>query len=236
MTETTAEIIDRFKALYAFDLQILRLEQDLTRSPGRLQEHRKAEQAVAAKIKMLTDKAAVLRAQAKIRENELKTREDKVAKLKEQSSEVRTNKEFVAFRAEIANMQDEVDSLQGEILKIMDVLEQADAKIAEFEQERTAIQERAAKTQADIDTRLADVRAKRDGLLEERKTMIEGLPKEQFVFYERTRSKRGKGGALIEGNYCGGCGDMLTRNDVYAVQNKTRLVACKNCNAYLFTP
>ncbi len=233
MTATMHEVIERFRTLHEFDLKILRLDKELNRAPAALRDHRKSVAAVDAKIKAVDDSTKIVKAQIKLRENDLKFKEDKVTKLKEQSSEVRSNKEFVAFKSEIANAQGECDRLQGEILKILAVVEQADAKIAELQEERQRQVEKVDAAQGEIDSKLAEVKQQRETLLGERSTYLEGLPDEQLKQYERVRTARGRGAAMIEGQYCGACGEPQTRNDVYAVQNRARIVNCRACNVML---
>lgn len=236
MTATMDEVIERFKTLHEYDLKILRLEQELRRGPAALQEHHAAVKSVEAVIQKIRDQMRLVRGKRKILENELKSREDKVGKLKEQAGEVRTNKEFMAFRAEIANSQDEAGRLQNEILKYLDIDEKAEARIAELEGERQTKVDSAEAAQAQIDERLSNVKQERDTLVSSRTTYTEGLPEEGLATYERTRRKLGKGAAILEGAYCGACGDMLTKNEVYSVQNRTRLVFCRSCMTLLYLP
>jgi len=236
MTTEWKEVLERLIALQGLDSKITRLNQQLNRAPRELKGREAAMAGLDAKIKKLTDRSRILKSQILLREHELKSHESKIGRLKEQASEVRTNKEFVAFRSEIANSQGECDRLQGEILKILDVVEQAEAKIAEYAAERQHEVEMGERAQGEIDSKLADVRARRDGLLAERPRCMEDIPKETREIYERVHRARGRGMAAIEGAYCSACGDVQTKNDQYAVQNRTRLVYCGGCNRILYQP
>ncbi len=234
MTTEWTEVLERLLSLQQLDSKIRRLEAELYRAPGDLKVREKAIAGFDAKMKVLKDRAQVLRAQVLLRENELRAHEGKIEKLKVQGSEVRTNKEFVAFRSEIANEQGECDRLQNEILKILDVVEQAEAKVAEFEVERTHEVDMVAKARAEILEKLADVKAEVDGLKKDRPTLLEGVPKEQLQLYEKVHAARGRAMSSLEGAYCSACGDVQTRNDVYAAQNRTRPVLCGGCNRILY--
>ena len=37
----------------------------------------------------------------------------------------------------------------------------------------------------------------------------------------------------VEIDYCSGCQERQTRNDIYAVENVTRVIVCKGCNRIL---
>jgi len=54
--------------------------------------------------------------------------------------------------------------------------------------------------------------------------------------YQKVHDARGRGMSPIEGAYCSACGEVQTRNDVYAVQNRTRPVQCGGCNRFLYQP
>ena len=236
MTTEWNEVLERLLSLQQLDSKIRRLRTELNRAPGDLKSREAAMADLDGKIKLLKDRAKVLRAQILLRENEHKSHLAKIAKLKTQASEVRTNKEFVAFRSEIANCQGDVDRLEGEILKILEVVEQADEKVAELETERAHELEMVEKAKAEIHEKLADVRAEVEGLEKDRPGRIEGIPKETLELYERAHQARGRAMSALEGAYCSACGDMQTRNDVYAVQNRTRPVLCRACNRLLFQP
>jgi predicted nucleic acid-binding Zn-ribbon protein len=236
MTTEWNEALEKLLELQRLDLKIARLNQTLTRAPAEVKTRAASVAELDGKAKMVTDRTKLLKTQLAVRENERKTNLGKIDKLKEQASEVRSNKEFVAFRAEISNVQNELDRLDNEMLKIMDVVEQAEAKVAEFEGERDRENELAQKAQAEVDEKLADVRAKRDGLLADRPALLEGIPKEQLGLYEKVHQARGRGMSALEGAYCSACGEGQTRNDVYAVQNRTRPVLCVGCSRILFQP
>lgn len=234
MTTQVSEVLDRLLQLAAHDDRLKRLEETLARAPAAAQVHEAAAAEVAGKIRLLAEKLAVLKAQVRLRENELKGHEQKVARLKQQSGEVRTNREFMAFRSEIANTQAEADRLAGEVLRILDVVNQAEARLAALSAERDRALEAAAEARRQEEEDQLERKAERDGLVRERPACSEGIPAEALELYERARQARGHGMAVLEGAYCSACGDLQTRNDVYAVQNRTRLVPCKGCNRILF--
>lgn len=236
MTTEWKEVLERLITLQDLDSRISRLNKRLNRAPRELKGRETTMAGLDVKIKKLVDRTRVLKSQILLREHELKGHENKIQKLKEQASEVRTNKEFVAFRSEIANTQGESDRLQGEILKILDVVEIADSKVAEYQAERQHEVDMGDKARAEIASKLADVSAMRDGLLTERPAMLKGIPKETIEIYEKVYKARGRGMSPLEGAYCSLCGDVQTKNDQYAVQNRTRPVICGACNRILYQP
>lgn len=230
------EIIERLKALDALDRQVRRCDEELSKGPKAMAEQAAAVAALTAQSKSLDDKAKVLKAQIRLRENELKSHEVKIARFKEQSGQVKNNKEFMAFRAEIANAQAEVDRIQGEVLKILDVVQQAEARVTELGVQRAAAQAKLDAGLARMATALSSFQVERDALLVQRPGKLAGIPPETLDVYERARRGRGNGLSSVEHEYCAACQERQTRNDLYAVENLTRVVSCKACNRILCAP
>jgi predicted nucleic acid-binding Zn-ribbon protein len=233
MTTATREIVERLLALQELDNEIRHRDRDLEESPERLAAFREEMHDIEQKIKALDERRLVLKAQTKLRENDLRGFEQKIERLKKQSSEVRTNKEFVAFRSEMANYQGDVDRLQGEILKLMEVAEQAEARIAALREERARVEARVAEARARMAGELAGARRDRDEIFARRPALLDGIPSEPLQLYERVRKAREYAVARMEGEYCSGCMEHLTKNEVINVQNAVRLVQCRGCNRIL---
>lgn len=236
MTIDMQEAGDRLRVLYNHDLKIQHLERDLETGPARLIGLEAKVAEIDKKIKAVHERAMILRAQIKLRENELKATELKVERLRAQSSEVKTNKEFVAFRAELSNFQAEADRLQGEVLKILEVVEAADKKIESMKADRERAVGNVDLSRAKLDESLEDVKKERDDMLVSRKALLQEVPAEALVVYERVHKIRGDAIAWLEGEYCGSCMERLTRNDQIAVQNSSRLIQCRGCNRILMAP
>ena len=234
MTAAADEVLQQLIALDGLDAKILRLDRQLQRAPAALGEREKSVAAIDAKIKLLSDKTQVIRTQIRVKENEYKTVEDKIERMKEHSSELRNNKEFVAFKAELSNAQAECDRLLREVDKMQDVVNLADQKVTKLTGQRDEEALKLEMLRQQTQERLAHVRDKKEHLLAQRPELLKAVPHEQRSEYERVRTARGRALSPLEGNYCSACGDLQTRNDVYAAQNRTRLVPCKTCNRILF--
>lgn len=220
-------------ALHDLDSRVQRLEREIRDGPAVLAGLQAQVAQIEKKKKAVDERVMVLRAQIKLRENELRATEQKIERTKKQASEVRTNKEFVAYRAELSNYQADSDRLQGEVLKILEVVEAAEKKTASFEQDKAGIAAKIDSAQSALDESLESVKQERDALLEKRPELRKGIPGENLQAYERVQRSRGTALAPIDGEYCSACMERLTRNDVYAVQNRSRLVQCRGCNRVL---
>jgi predicted nucleic acid-binding Zn-ribbon protein len=112
-------------------------------------------------------------------------------------------------------------------------VQQADTKVAELAAQKAAAQKKLDEARAKVDGTLAHVKHERDSLRAQRSERTAGIPPETLEVYERGRKSRGDALATVEGEYCSGCGERQTRNDLYAVENRTRIVTCKGCNRIL---
>ena len=100
--------------------------------------------------------------------------------------------------------------------------------------ERARAEQKRREALDKVEGRLESVRAERDRLKGQRPALLKGLPPEPVEAYERARKSRGHGISRTEGDYCAGCLERLTRNDLVAVENCSRLVQCRACNRILF--
>ncbi|MFM8979103.1 MAG: zinc ribbon domain-containing protein [Planctomycetia bacterium] len=238
MSETlnVPDTLARLKALADLDNRVRALDERLDKDPKAVAEEAAKVAAVDAQIKKFEDAIKMARVQARAMEGELKGCEGRIAKLKEQSGSVRTNKEFMAFRAEIANNQAEADRLQAEALKVLGMVEQAEARLKDLRAQRAFAQGRLDEGRAATAARLSDVKAERDRLAGERPARLAGIGPEALDVYDRARRSRGNGVATLEGEFCSACQERQVRNDILAVANGTRVVACKACNRVLVQP
>ena len=109
--------------------------------------------------------------------------------------------------------------------------------MAELVGQRQAAQTKLDAARAHVDGLLDNVKAERDHLLGQRPEKLVGIPRETLDIYQRALKSRGNAlASVVEVDYCSGCQERQTRNDIYAVENVTRVVVCKGCNRILCAP
>lgn len=234
MTASFRDVIQKLRTLQALDLRLARLDREITDGPLAVASYLRAVAAVDAKIAALDERVKLLKAQAKLRENEAKTAEGKVERLNTQASEVKTNREFQALRSEIANAKLEVSKQEDEILKIMEAVEAQDKLIAVAREERAREQKRYDAEKVKVDAAIDGLRASRAELAKERPPLLVDVPKEALSIYERVAKARGDAVVPLEQDFCSGCMERLTKNDVVTILNASRLVQCKSCSRILY--
>jgi len=235
MTASFRDVIDKLRALQDLDLRLSRLDREITDGPLAVASFQRSVAAVDAKLATLEERAKLLRAQAKLRENEAKTAEGKVERLNQQASAVKTNREFQTLRSEIANAKLDVSKLEDEILKIMEAVDAQEKLIAAAKEERAREQKKLDVEKAKVDAAIDGLKASRAEMAKGRPPLTVDVPVEALSIYDRVAKARGAGVVPIEQDFCSGCMERLTKNDVYTIVNATRLVQCKSCGRILYS-
>ena len=235
MTASFRVVIEKLRALQDLDLRLFALDREITDGPLAVASYLRSIAAVDAKIAALDERTKLLKAQAKLRENEAKTAEAKVEKLNHQAGEVKTNREFQALRSEIANAKLDVTKQEDEILKIMEAVEVQDKLTATAKEERAREQRKYDVERAKVDQAIDGLKASRAELAKHRPPLTVDIPLESLTIYDRVAKARGAGVVPLEQDFCSGCMERLTKNDVYTIVNATRLVQCKSCGRILYS-
>lgn len=235
MTASFRDVIDKLRALQDLDLRLFRLDREIKDGPLAVAGFLRAIAAVDARIAALEERTKLLKAQAKLRENEAKTAEARVERLNQQASDVKTNREFQALRSEIATAKLDVTKQEDEILKIMEAVEAQDALVAAAKEDRAREQKKYDAERAKVDAAIDGLRASRDEMAKARPPLTVDVPLESLQIYDRVAKARGAGLVPIEQDFCSGCMERLTKNDVFTIVNATRLVQCKSCGRILYS-
>ena len=234
MTLSPREVLDRLQVLQALDRKLAAFDREIVGGPRAVEGFTRAVAAVDATIAQIDERTKLLRAQVKLRENEAKTHETRVEKLQDQSSGVKTNKEFATLRSEIANAKLEVTRVEDEILKIMEAVEVQEKLLASAKADRAREAKRLEVEKAKVDAAIDGLRASRELLAKDRPPLFVGIPPESLSIYERVVKVRGNAVVALEGEYCSGCMERLTKNDISAVHTVSRLIQCKSCSRILY--
>jgi predicted nucleic acid-binding Zn-ribbon protein len=237
MTANPREVIERLRVLQDLDHRIGRLDREITDGPKAVESFQRAVAAAVEKIAQIEERLKLLRAQVKLRENEAKTAQTRIDRLQDQAGQVKNNKEFTALRSEVANARLDMGKMEDEALKIMEAADVQEKALTAAKEERAREEKKLAAERAKVDAAIDGLRAGKAQLLSQRPALTKDLPAEPLLLYDRLAGARG-GTAIvaIEQDYCTGCMERLTRNDVYAILNASRIVHCKSCGRILYGP
>jgi predicted nucleic acid-binding Zn-ribbon protein len=237
MTANPREVIERLRALQELDHRIGRLDREITDGPKAVESFQRAVAAAETKIAQIEERLKLLRAQVKLRENEAKTAQTRIDRLQDQAGQVKNNKEFTALRSEVANARMEMGKMEDEALKIMEAVDAHEKALTAARDERAREEKKLGAEKTKVDAAIDGLRAGKAALVAQRPALTKDVPAEPLTLYDRLAGARGGTAVVaIEQDYCTGCMERLTRNDVYAIHNASRIVHCKSCGRILFAP
>ncbi len=233
---STRDVIERLHRLQDLDRRLQELTRQIDGAPGAVETLAKAVKAAEQRGAALEERTRILRAQVRLRENDAKAILQRIERLNEQARTVATQREFKAISSEVAGARADVKRVEDEVLKIMEAIEQHDRLIAAAAEERAQGQTRLDAERQRVESTLTGVRQERERLRAERPGLTTGLPPETLAAYDRLVRTRGNAVVSIEQDYCTGCMERLTRQDVFTVQTASRVVMCKSCGRILYAP
>jgi uncharacterized protein len=179
------------------------------------------------------DKAA--REQTRL-ENEVAVVEEKIGHESQRlySGDISNPKELAAIQAELDGLRRRKNHIEDQLIDVMEDREKAEAA---FTQTKTAMDELAAKIEAQTAARDAasvEIQNETQQLLAERAAILPQLPDEIVELYEDLRPKKnGVGAAKLDGNVCRGCGVSLSPVAMDKIKRSDDMIRCENCRRIL---
>lgn len=166
----------------------------------------------------------------------LKQREEKILDFRGKLNAAKSNEEFQAFKNQIAADEQANEVLSDEIFEQLEKIDDIVAQIDQAKQQLEATQKELAAVQTKVETEEQGLRAELDRVTGELKEAESRLPIEIRPDYLRIASSRGEEAlAELEGEFCGGCYQKITRMQHSDLAAK-KAVFCKSCGAIIYLP
>jgi predicted nucleic acid-binding Zn-ribbon protein len=201
------------KQIKAREGNLARLAEELTRLQG---EHK------AARVR--SDQKQLL----------LRSGEEKIEGLKVKLNQAASNREYQALKEQIAADQMAGSVLADEILEALEKIDELAAHIAEQQKKIDAAKEELAKSQQGVRDQAEQLDQEIRRLEAELRTAESGLPADFRETYERlVRSKGEDAMAEAQGEFCGGCYQQLTPNNL-AELHMSLAIFCRNCGRLIY--
>jgi uncharacterized protein len=165
--------------------------------------------------------------------DQVRAREDRDRKLMDAGN--LGSKQLADLEHELQTLQRRQSALEDDLL---DVMERREAVEADLSRDRAALEEvrqRLSSANGRRDEALRDLEVAEARRNEDRKTLIDGLPAELVVLYDRLRSRGGAGAALLQSRRCGACRLELDRTVLARLRGASpdEVVRCEECGAIL---
>jgi predicted nucleic acid-binding Zn-ribbon protein len=166
-------------------------------------------------------------------EQELQDQEALLRKLEGQQFQVKTNEAYTALLHEMDAARQAISDCETRILESMEGIEAAKEALAGGERgvreeaARLDAEEQAlARREAELETKLAELRQRRTEL-------CENVPRELRERYERIAARRRPAVVLVQRESCEGCRVDIPPQDYIEILRAERIVACGRCQRIL---
>ncbi len=166
----------------------------------------------------------------------LKSSEDKIENLKAKLNAAASNREYQALKDQIAADQMAGSVLSDEILEAMEKIDELAALSAEQQGKIAASKEELTKAQQAVRDQVGQLDSEIGRLEGELRQAEAGLPADFREAYQRVvNSKHEDAMAEVQGEFCGGCYQQLTPNNM-AELSMARAIFCRNCGRLIYLP
>ncbi len=221
--------------LQVIDGRIRDLQQEIRDIPQRKVQEQ--ERLSGAKDRLERAKAEMKNAQLRVNEAELevKARRDKIQSLKQNQVLLKTNKEFQIYNLEIAKIEGEIDAYEARQLAAMDDMIPVKHRVAEAEAKLKEEQDIVDRYGAELDARLAAVKAELAIAEAERAVAAKAVPPPMLMAYERLRTRRWPVVAMLQADgVCKGCNMVQPPSVAQMVRRNVGVVSCGMCGRILY--
>ncbi len=220
--------------LQEIDYTIGELERSKGYLPDMVQELQRQIEEAGILVKTSEERLTQLKLENKKLEIELQTWETELAKYQSQMKVIKTNKEYDALMAEMEMRKTKISKGEDELLKIMNEIEELEAKIPEYKQQASEVkktnQAQLSELKKEIDSISTKIKIKAD----ERKNVAVRVAKAVAAIYERVR--KGKGEVVVVSvrkNACSGCYKSLPPQVIQEIKKGDGIICCDNCGRIL---
>ncbi|HVV23665.1 MAG TPA: C4-type zinc ribbon domain-containing protein [Pseudonocardiaceae bacterium] len=136
---------------------------------------------------------------------------------------------------ELATLTRRQSSLEDDLLELMERREAVEVDVAHARTELDAAETALSDVQRRRDEALADLEVAEARRKQERQDLVPQFPTELLALYDRIRTQKGTGAALLRARRCGACRLELDRNSITHIKDAPadEVVRCDECGAIL---
>jgi predicted nucleic acid-binding Zn-ribbon protein len=229
------EEIKQLTELQVIDLEIAKLDAEITAEKEALAKRQKAFTDHQSTIEELQEKIAAADGQRREIEAELA---DELSRIKERQSkmmQVQTNREYQSLLKEIEDCKKNIKEKEEEVVRLMESSE-ANAKIMAEQASQTEEEE---KTLADenkkVQKRAAEVEGKKAKIVAKRESKAKDINAAALRKYDLLRTRRnGKAVVGVVNGICQGCFMSIPPQHFNDILKGDRILNCPTCQRILY--
>ena len=169
-------------------------------------------------------------------ESEILAQREKIQSLKQNQVLLKTNKEFQLYNLEIAKIEGVIESFEARQVIAMDAVIPVKHSVAEAESRLLEETEVIEGYVAELDKRLAELKASLDLAEAERTEALKRVDPKSLLYYERLKTKRWPVIVALDlnENVCKGCHLIQPPSIKQMVRRNQGLVPCQMCGRILY--
>lgn len=151
------------------------------------------------------------------------------------SGSISSGKQLEDLEHELATLERRQSSLEDDQLELMEQREAVDVDLEKAKQAVADAEARVADATVRRDAAVAELDASQTKAAGERESLTGGLPADLLALYERIRSQKGTGAALLRQRRCGSCRLELDRTAIAAIKDSApdSIQRCEECGVIL---
>ena len=144
-------------------------------------------------------------------------------------------KQMTELQHELETLERRQGVLEDELLEVMEQREASEADRDHAGANLSRVEDELVDARRRADDALADLDATTERLGRDRETLLPRFPEDLLALYERQRTSRGTGAALLQARRCGACRIELDRGMIarIAATAPETVLRCEECGAIL---
>jgi len=229
---TQAEIL---AAVQEIDMQIIRLEKELTDIPTRKKAVEEAnlhkqETLKAAKTTLTSKQSAT-----KQIELDVEAEQQKIRKFREQQLQLKSNKEFKAMEEEIRQVEKKISQLEEKQILSFEETDKVSVTVASAKQLIDKADQEMRAELATLEVRRAEIDGNLQKLIAERAEKVVGVDPRWLNRYEAIiKNKKDRALVRVDHKICGGCHMALPPHVIHDARRGDLLISCSFCGRLLY--
>ena len=235
MTNFIKKQIAILVSLQDLDNQTQRLQASLNEVAGQLEgldrQLEASEQAFRAKEQGLEN----LRKTYRDSDRDVQSLRAKISRSQEKTGSVKTNKEYQSLLKEIDDLKVKASQIEDDMLEILEKIEVEEERCSEQKKELAALKKDVEEQKHNIEAESDSKKKRLEGLLEQRKTIVNDIAPDMLLRFEKVRDKVGLLTiAAVRDYVCKGCHLNIPPQFFNELQRCETLLQCPNCQRIIY--
>jgi len=221
--------------LQEIDGHIRALQQEVKDIPQRKEQESARLNGTRVALELAKNELKAAHVRVTDAELEVKARQEKIIALKQNQIQLKTNKEFQAYNLEIAKIEEDIDNHEARLIVAMDDLIPRKLLVAEREEKLKEEQAVVDAYFAELDARLAEVRAELAVTEQARGDAVKQVQPRALLYYERLSTRRWPVVVALQADgVCKGCNLVQPPSIAQMVRRNQELTPCQMCGRILY--